>query len=159
MENSIAKLILTLISTIIFTTYVVCIWKKFGVLRSISASFERLIHKEWFLVFTWGTAIFLMLAGESGLSFGAGIFLMFSGISIRGKYLSDELIHMIGATGAIFLGYLFVWLNCDLLWLASIGAGANILMWISKFKNHTWWIEVLAFYVIIAGLFIHILKL
>ena len=125
-------------------------------MSSISASYYVIKHKTWFLFWTWGSAFPLIILGETGLSFFAGGFLMFVGVASN-TYVNDKMVwfvHVVGATGAIVLGYAYLCIDLHLWWLAVISLIPLFYMWLTKMKNHTWWIEVLAYFTFIIGLLI-----
>lgn len=152
------KITLLLFSLIIFFSYLIYVYKNHGILSSISASYYVIKHKILFLLWTWGSALPLIILGEHGLSFFAGGFLMFVGVASNTR-VNDKMvsvIHIVGATGAIILGYLFLWFDLHLWWLVLISLVPLFYMYLTKLKNHTWWIEVLAYMTVIIGLLIKI---
>jgi hypothetical protein len=103
----------------------------------------------------WGIAIPMMIVSSTPLTFFAGVGICFAGISAGiAKNKTEEIIHRIGAEGGILLAILAMWIDFNL-WYLTIG---YILFTIGaikfKLKNHTWWIEIVAFITVLLGLFI-----
>ena len=132
----------------VFISYVSFIWFKYGIQKSISASYYVLPENLRFLftLFCWGFAFPAIILGVevTPLMFfaGAGICFVGAAAQINEKFVYR--IHMVAAISgiifsqlAIFFGYHMPWLN-----IASVVlAGLSLL---SK-KNYFWWIELVAF--------------
>ena len=147
--------ILIATSIAIFTSYIIYIIIKFGILETISTSFYRLPDKQkWmFIAWTWGSAVPLIAVGNSGLSFFAGGFLCFVGVASNTRWSNvTKVVHLVGAIGAIILGYAFLLYVLHLWLLVFISVMAGILIYLLNIKNNVWWIEVIAYYTIISGL-------
>lgn len=145
---------LLIFTIIVFLTYVIGIYSKFGILKSISESVYHIKHKALFTFFIWGVALPIMIVGSTGLMFMAGAFLAFVGASPMFKEEMEGKVHYVGATGGIALGFAGMILNFGLWPLAVIQGVFTLCAVLFKLKNHTWWIEVLAFILIIIGLII-----
>ena len=151
------KLILLSIAAVIFSAYVGYIWFKYGVQKSISASYYKL--KGWRQVFftlvLWAFSMLVMIASESykecyNLMFFAGVGICFVGASpaIKSSKMT-KLVHMIGAIGGILLGLAF--LICIGQWVLVLNlAYIAIIIW-CKAKNWMWWVETLMFFGILGG--------
>jgi hypothetical protein len=153
------NLILLLLSMLVFGGYCFYVYKKFGVLTSISESYYQLPENlKWlFTLVTWGYSIPLMIVGSTGLAFFAGAFVCFVGAAPGFKTSLPDLenkVHVIGATGGICLAMAFIWFNLHLypvpiiMILFTLYATSK---W-NKIPNHTWWIEVLAFVLMVFSL-------
>jgi hypothetical protein len=139
---------------VVFLSYVIGIWSKFGILNSISESAYHIKNKALFTLFIWSVSIPIMIVGSTGLMFMAGALLAFVGASPMFKEDMEGKVHVVGATGGIMLGFAGMILNFGLWPLAVIQGAFTLGAILFKLKNHTWWIEVLAFILIIAGLVI-----
>lgn len=149
--------ILTLIQLVIFVLYVGGITKKYGVLPSVSESWYKLPnqYKILFTLFVWGLAIPLFFYGNIWFALGAG-FLSFVGAATQFKMTvaNTDKIHYIGAMGGILLSLIGIavkWSNLIPLGLFLI---STLVLKLSKMKNETWWIEMVAFFLILAGLLV-----
>jgi hypothetical protein len=132
----------------VFLSYVSFIWLKFGIQKSISASYYVLPENVRFLftLFCWGFAFPAIILGiqTTWLMFFAGAGIVFVGAAPRILEKDVFRIHMIAAVSgiifsqsAIFFGYHMLWLN-----IVSIALAALSLL----SKNHYfWWIELVAF--------------
>ena len=151
--------ILLLISVAIFLSYIGFIALKYGIQKSISESYYRLPSKQkvLFTLALWGFAIPVIILGgmlESWLLFLAGGLITLVGAAPAFKSLLMEYkAHMFGAYGGILLGLTALVVNFNLWWLVLI---AVILAVIIKFtiKNYIWWIEVLAFFTVLLGIYL-----
>jgi hypothetical protein len=148
------EIILLAYSALIFFAYLFIVYKRFGILPSISSSYYKLKHKAVFTFFIWSIAIPMIIIGSSPLMFWAGAFMAFVGASPAFKHELEGKVHIVGAVGGIVLGFLSMWIEVHLYYLPIIMAVSTLYMTLKPIKNHTWWIEVLAYLLIIVGLVI-----
>lgn len=148
---------LTLIQLVVFTLYVGFITKKFGVLPSISDSWYSLpvSQKALFTLFTWGIGIPMLFYGSVWF-FLSGVGLTFVGAATQFKMTISytKQIHYIGAlTGILFslIGIFSLWGNILPLLVFLF---FSVLLHFAKVKNSLWWIEMVAFFCILAGLLV-----
>jgi len=142
-----------IISITVFTLYIVAIVIIFGILKSVSDSYYHIKHKIFFTLALWGFAVPAMIAGGTVLMFLAGSAICFVGATPAFKMKHEGIVHYIGAVSGIILGMASMWLDFGLWWIVAIMAvGFVILRW--KATNYTYWIELLAFYLILLGLII-----
>jgi hypothetical protein len=150
-----------------FSIYIFWIIVKFGVQPSISDSFYALQDKYgagsltpwlfWLFLINVAWPIFPLMH-FSGFAFFAmaGIILVGAAARFRsGK--STETPHVVGAvggTGLAFLAIGIVFGGWAWLWLPAFVIAAGVLQLI-KLKNKIWWVEILAFIMIIIALFVH----
>lgn len=149
------KALMISISLITFTGYLIFIYLRFGVLPNISESFYHIKNKFLFILWTLGTALPIMVLGESGWSFFSGAFLIVVGVASDAR--STEMtgrVHSICAKGTVALGFAFLVFVLHLWWLVLIAVAGIALMNYLKIKNDVWWIECLAYYTIISGFII-----
>src|SRR5574343_1509505 len=91
------------IQLISFTGFILFIITKFGVLDSISKSWYMLEKQSWmFTIFTWFVGI-PMCFYQNPFLFFAGAFLIFTGTAAEYKKKMTNVVHFIGAGGAIAL--------------------------------------------------------
>lgn len=139
----------------IFTTYIIFIVSKFGVLPSISDSWYSLGKKApLFTLFIWGISIPMAVMGglhNNVWYFLAGSLLCFTGGAAAFKESMAGTIHSIGAVGGITLalvGLASVGVYWPLIAVISLSLGIRY----SKINNQTWWVEIISFVFIEAGL-------
>lgn len=151
------QLIAFLISVLTFTAYVVVISIKYGILRSISISYYYLKKRWIFTIIFWIYALSMMVAGSNPWIFGAGAFICFVGAAanIKDGDITRK-VHIVGATGGIILGTL--WLFISNYWYLGLIVMLSAWWLIGEQKkNHTFWIEIISYYVIALGILINIL--
>lgn len=150
-----------------FAIYIFWIIAKFGIQPSISDSFYALQNKYgkgsfmpwvfWLFLINVAWPIFPLM-NFNGFSFFvmAGIILV--GAAARFKEDKEtETPHIIGATGGIALAFIaigYVFTGWAWAWLPGYFAIVGLLKAL-KIKNYTWWIEIVAFLMIILALFLH----
>lgn len=160
------KIITVLFQFIIFQWYVTYIKNRFGILDSISKSFYKLpVTERWkFSLFTFcislPTLVFFAKETEQIkwiLGIGCAM-IPFVGIfaQFRQKYI--DIVHIICASGGIGLVLIGLGISYEI-WsiLVCFIIGTFFILFTSS-KHKTWYIEILAFYLINAGLVIQILK-
>jgi hypothetical protein len=148
-------LIVLIISLAIWHWYTIMVWIKFGITHSISESYRYFEgwKKVWFTLWAWGVAATLIWVSSSIIGFCAGGCLALVGAAPACNDRWQNTLHMIGTYGAIGLGMLML-VIFGLWWLVVIFALFTLLTMGFDMTNHTWWLENVAYYVIIAGLFI-----
>lgn len=150
-----------IIPIITFTAYVVYIALRYGVQKSISKSYYCHENKLLWWIFVISFVFPMMIYGsylevEMGkfpLMFFAGSFIGFISASPHFKGTKLEyLVHMIGSYGGIGIGGISLWVSFGMWELTVALALVALLLKVAKTKNHTWWIEVSAFVIIMTGL-------
>jgi hypothetical protein len=140
---------------IIFTAFIVFIIRRVGVLPSISDSFYKLGK--------YGGLFWLVLASMAGLMVlldrqnpyliisAAGLLFTCGSPYFEIEY-PDKPVHFVGAATAILSAFVNLYVTYGF-WqpfaLFVVGVGLIALF---RIKNHTWWVEVWAFYLIIIGM-------
>lgn len=148
-----------IIQFLIFWIYVIFVWisnKK--ALPSISDSwyFFPKKHKRLFMVFILGIAV-PMFFQETGLFFFSGAFLCFTGAAPEFKERMINTVHGVGAVGGI--GFAAVALLTEGIWFPiAIGALISVALRYAKIKNETWWIEIVWFSLLWAGLVVRLYR-
>ncbi len=150
-----------------FAIYILWIVMKFGVQPSISDSFYALQNKYgkgslipwlfWLFLINVAWPIFPLMQ-FNGFAFFAMAGIILVGAAARFKSgKSTETPHVVGAVGGIGLAFLsigFVYQGWAWLWIAVFLVLAGILKLI-KINHIIWWVEILAFTLIIVALFVH----
>lgn len=148
------QIVLFCYTVIVFISYILYVYFKFGILPSISDSYYKENNKALFTLFIWSIAIPLMIIGNSGLMFFAGSFLAFVGAAPAFREELEGKIHVIGAVGGIAFGFASMILDSHQYILPAIMVIFTLFFTLRKIKNHTWWIEIMAFSLNIIGLLI-----
>jgi hypothetical protein len=158
-------IILLSYSLIVFTTYLVWIYSKYGILKSVSDSYYHIKHKYVFTLVMWSVAIPMAIVGmdlngDTPLMFFAGSGIAFVGAASAFK--DDKITersHIVGATAGIVLGFVSLWVDFHLWHVCLFMLAFTLFAVLFKIKNHTWWIEIEAFAIIIECLFETIFRL
>lgn len=143
-----------------FVGYISFIVNKYGVLPSISESYykmkgDKLFGGGLFTLFIWSLSLPLIIIGDTPLMFFAGAFLSFVGAATAFKDLKmTKRVHTIGAVGGIGFGFLSMILDFQLNEITFFMLLGSLILYLLKIKNLIWWVEILAFVLIILGLFI-----
>lgn len=143
-----------------FIGYLSFIVNRYGVLPSISDSYYEMKKNKFyggalFTLFVWSLSIPIIIIGSTPLMFFAGAFLAFVGAAAAFEDLEmTKRVHTIGAVGGIGFGFLSMVLDFQLNEITYFMLLASLILYLLKIKNLIWWVEVLAFVLIILGLFI-----
>lgn len=146
---------LLLIQFLCFVAYITFIVKRYGVLPSISDSWYHLPlnMKFLFTLFTWSIGVPMLLYGTTWF-FMSGAGLCFVGAAPMFKMkqgLTDE-VHFGGATLGIFGALLGIGFAFSSWFPLAVFILMSLLIIIRKVPNYLWWIEIVAFVTILAGL-------
>jgi hypothetical protein len=150
-----------------FAVYILWIISKFGIQPSISDSFYALQNKYgkgslmpwifWLFLINVAWPIFPLMS-FNGFAFFAMAGIILVGAAARFKEGKEtETPHIIGATGGIALAFIsigYVFKAWAWAWFFAYFAIVGLLK-LLKIRNYTWWIEIVAFVMIILALFIH----
>ena len=155
LHNSIYnKLKFMILSSILFTvmvgvfiSYVLFIWTKYGIQKSISESYYVLPKKENFLfiLFCWLFAFPAMLLGDSYLMLFAGGGIVFVGASAAMHTFPTRMAHLIGAIGGMILACLAMIFQYHMWYMVAGIAGLIPVAYLLDKKHLFWWIEVMIF--------------
>jgi len=153
------QLILWASSVAIFFGYLSYAYSKFGITRSISKTYYTLQkkNKQLFQAATISYGITLGLAGGHLLTYIAGALVALVGFAPDSKDSeTEEKVHIVGATGGI-VAAMIAMIHFGYWYLPIIQAAftAPAMKW--SWKNHTYWIEVLAFVLTAGGILAKIL--
>jgi hypothetical protein len=152
------QLLLILFSVIVFFGYVSYIWKRYGVLYSISASYYELPSKLQFIftLVTWGYCLPLLIVGNNQWFFLAGASLAFTGASPAFKEKVEGLVHVGGTVLAILFANIGILLAG--FWYVPVILGVVSIIIALINKHSTWWIEIVSYIGAIVGLLLIIFK-
>ena len=155
------KKILLLVSNIVFISYISYVIYKYGILDSISESYYRL-PKKWNFLFTlmlWFFSFPILMVGVeyTPFMFLAGVSIMFVGAAP--DYKRSQLEHnvhygaaIIGiSTAIVTMTFLFKYY-----WMLPVFLLSSLFIIYKSKENYIWWIELVAFLLIIIGLYLNI---
>jgi hypothetical protein len=167
-------MIYLIISFLVFWLYCIYAWSTVGVKTSISDTFFHVKHPFLFRLFNGGIALPLMFYSYNEirllLASAALIFTIAFAAGSRDyeKHKVENANHVIGATAGILLAFIAFCIKVDwtvfykdmFFWAsASFLVSALIILPLGNLKkpvkNHTTWIEVAAFSIIILTLFVY----
>jgi hypothetical protein len=151
----------------IFVFYNTWIWKRYGILPSMSASYYKLKEdkrlgkhgKTLFLAFCWSLGA-LMLAVSSmyymydavGFLFASGAGLIFTGTAAAFEEEMTGVVHYTGATVSIGAAFVGLWLIAGLWPIGAVFLLVSGVFYMLKLKNIILWMEYLAFALSVFGL-------
>ena len=146
----------TIIQTLVFLLYVGYIYKKFGVIHSISQSWYELPHtQKWmFTAFTWILGLTLLLM-DTTLFFISGIgFIIVGSSAMFDDDTVTKLTHYTGAGIGILFAFLALTFELEFAVPIVLYAAAIMLEIAFRQKNVIWWIEIWAFVFLMLGFYI-----
>lgn len=131
----------------VFLAYVIYVWAKFGVQKSISESYYVLPPKQnWmFVAFTWLFAVPAMILGNSLLMMFAAGGIVFVGAGAAMHTFPTRAVHLTGAIGGMILGCIAMITQFHMWYLVPAIAIAMIIAAIFDKKSLMWWSEVAIF--------------
>ena len=148
---------LILINILVFALYNIFTVSRYGFLPSISDSYylirddkSKFVGEYLFTLFIWFIALSVIIIGSTSLMFFAGAFLAFVGASQAFK--DDNLtrkVHVVGAIGGIGIGLISMWIDFKTSIPLIIVLSFILLSNLFNLKNKTYWIEVVAFIVVL----------
>jgi len=149
------KISILISMALIFYSYVAYIWIKYGIQRSISASYYKL-PKDLKWLFTAFCFLFGMGAAMMGgldksiLMFLSGVLVCFIGVTPNFKDKGEKWIHMIAAYGSGILSQLAIVFDYKIIPLALITLTCFMfLMILKRSVKEIWWIEIITFTTVI----------
>lgn len=133
---------------IVFLSYVLFIWIKYGIQKSISASYYVLPEnlRILFSLFCWGFAFPAIILGIeiTPLMFFAGAGICFVGAAPQILEKDVYKVHMVAAISGIIFSQLAIFFGYHMLWLNILSIILAALSLLSK-KYYFWFIELVAF--------------
>lgn len=146
--------------------YYILITSKYGVIGSISASYNYLetqVSKSLYSWFIFGVAVPMMLLSNNAWGWWAGAFLAIDFAAPTGGDKLQHTLHCIGADVGMGLGVAMLWIVWGMWWLTVPAIVIVALLYILGnykikgkiwVKNETWWIEWFVYAVVMVGMFI-----
>jgi len=139
--------ILFSVTVTVFLAYVIFIWSKFGIQKSISESYY-VLPKKWnwlFVAFCWLFAFPAMILGSSYLMLFAGGGIVFVGAAAAMHTFPTRAVHLAGAISGMILGCLAMIFQYHM-WYMAAGVLALALLALLLDKKHAmWWMEIAIF--------------
>lgn len=138
------KFIFTTLFFIIFWCYVIPVWHKYGVQKSISQTFYKIKHPKIFSIWCWNISVLYLASTLTLFGFLASIGIMLVAFNPFLKIKIHWIFHMIGAIVGITFSQLNIWINCGY-WQLTLLAGL-LFIWVAIITpKRFWWIEIIAF--------------
>ena len=150
------SLIVLISQFLIFYGYVFYVYKKFGILSSISDSYYSLpdTQKLLFPMFTWALGITLFLIGyETHLYWYFISAALISLVGVASQFKLDTFvndIHLISAATSIICTMVGLMIQ-HVYFPMPIAVLLILYLYLKNIPNHIWWIEVVSYTLIIAG--------
>lgn len=152
------------ISIFFFLGWLLYILIRYGIQPSISDSYYRLTTaNQWlFTISTWGYVIPLSIAGAQVATDGTYLIMILATfllcmVGVFPDFRIARSYHQIGAEGGILMA--FIWILTTSLWFISLPSILGIfLLYKRKPKNHTWWIECIAYCTLLVAVLIKVLS-
>lgn len=131
----------------VFLSYVIFIWSKYGVQKSISESYYVLPKKENFLfvLFAWLFAFPAMILGGSYLMMAAGAGIVLVGAAAAMHKFPTRFWHLFGAIGGMILGGLAMIFQYHMWYMAAGVALLSLISLLVDKKHAMWWTELIIF--------------
>ena len=149
------QIIALTIGVLAFYLYVLAVWNRFGVLKSVSGSTYRFEGQDrwWFLAGTWLPAFAMLMQGLGVFGFLSAAGLLFTGLTInhRVNIAQSRIIHYAGAVVAI-LSPLIGFIILSGHWLPLVGWVIVTAGFYSITIRWVWWAEVFAVAFMVAGI-------
>jgi len=138
----------------VFLSYVIGIWTKYGIQKSISESYYVLPEKwNWlFVAFCWGFIFPAMIIGNSYWMLAAGAGIVLVGAAAAMHTFPTRRWHLIGAIGGIIASQLAIYFQYDMLWLNLVSLPLAGLVAVLFKKYAMWCVELVAFVAICIAL-------
>lgn len=147
------------IQILLFILYIGYITRKFGVLYSISDSFYQFgrFRSPWFTLFSFAlgfTTVGYTVFTENVLFFlsGAGFVFLGAAASFR-EWNVTRYVHYVGALVGVFLFLIAIGVEFGI-WGSLVGfIYLTLVVLMTDSSNKIWWIEIIAFLMIISGMY------
>lgn len=131
----------------VFFAYVIFIWSKYGVQKSISESYY-VLPKKWnwlFVMFCWLFTFPAMILGASYWMLFAGAGIVFVGAAAAMHTFPTRTVHLAGAIGGMIIACLAIIIQYHM-WYMVVGISALALLAMLLDKKHVmWWTELIIF--------------
>ena len=152
-------MILTTIQALIFITYIAFLYSQFGKpLPSISQSWYDLPRpmNNLFTLFCWSIGIAMIFQGGNAWFFmsGAGLCFVGAATTFLSKAANANIVHYLGAAVGIGCALFGLGFQYGIYFpLLVFILGTALIMIVPKINNKIWWVEILAFVVIVLGFY------
>lgn len=139
-----------------FIIYLVYVRVKYGMTKSISATYYEIKNKWLFTITLWFFAIPLIIVGGKGLIFLAGASIGFVAAAPRvgEKYKMSEIVHIVGSYLGIASGVIAMGIYYGLWWIPVTQLLFTLLAHYEELRHRTYWIEALAVGLTVYGLYL-----
>ncbi len=139
-----------------FIIYLVYVRVKYGMTKSISATYYELNNKWLFTITLWLFVMPFIIVGGKGLIFLAGASIAFVAAAPRvgDKYQISKWVHLIGSYLGIASGVVAMWVYYGLWWIPVIQLLFTLLAHFEELRHRTYWIEAVAIGLISYGLYL-----
>ncbi len=155
MKTEYLNIILLTFSSLLFFTFIIFIWIKYGVRQSLSESYYVLGKNRnyIFTLFWWFFMIPVMIVSSTPLIFFAGSGICFVGAAPSFRERLEGKVHVISAVLGIVLSMLSLAVDFHY-WISVIVFSIiTLLVVFLKIRNRTWWIEITAVIVLLSSLY------
>ena len=145
-------MLITALQILVLSAYLLAVYNRYGILQSISHSTYEWIGNQryWFTAMCWGLGILNLFQGMEGWGVLVAVAMGVTGITINYRTIGTAL-HNIGAITAIGGGLIGLWALHGI-WLPfGLFIPIAICLWFISGDNRIWWIEIVAFALIIIG--------
>lgn len=131
----------------VFLAYVIFIWSKYGIQKSISESYYVLPKKENFLfvLFTWLFAFPAMYLGNSWWMFFAAGGIVWVGANAAMHQMPTRAIHLTAAISGMILGCLAIIFQYHMWYIVAAIPVLTLITYFLDKKHIMWWIEIMIF--------------
>jgi hypothetical protein len=137
----------TALQFVIFSVYLLFVYKRFEILESISHSTYEWNEPYLFTLMCWSLALLNLLQGMEGWGVLTSAGLMFAGITVDWMNTGGW-VHFIGAVTAILSAFVGVFVMYGIWIPFAIFVVVATLTYINK-VNWLWWVEIQAFMLIL----------
>jgi len=131
----------------VFLAYVIFIWSKFGVQKSVSESYY-VLPKKWnwlFVMFCWLFAFPGMILGSSYWMLFAAGGIVFVGAAAAMHTFPTRAVHLAGAIGGMILGCLAIIFQYHMWYVVPIILALALFALLLDKKHAMWWTEIIIF--------------
>lgn len=138
----------------IWILYSLIVYKVYGPLKSVSASFYagRQAIKFAFVAMLGTVAMLILISNDNTLILISVVLLILTACSPDYRTKVEETVHIAGASGAMAFGFMYLMIANIWMIIPTILMIAFSLIALQKIKNYTYWIEQVGFGMIMISL-------
>lgn len=158
------QVILLLVSLVSFSSYILYVVIRYGIQRSISQSYYNLKNSFGktkadviLFFFIFFTVVPIMIVSAKPVMIVGGGILMLVGVAPAFNRQSQFLAHMIGSIVGIATGFMSLIFEEGIIIIPSIMALFIIFSLLIKLNNYIWWVENLAYVLILSAMILPII--